>query len=286
MIKDFQQFDLYGKQTFVKAVIKPPFKLIAKMHNEACFFYVISGCAEVITPTKRVTATEREGLVMQCGNYLNEYLTTAQMGDCEAIAIHLHLDVLKMIYDKEFPDFLLNVKKITPIGCDKLTTSKLLESYITSLQFYFDNPALVSEELLKIKLKELILLLAKTDNAEAIQSLVAGLFTKAEIDFKEVVETNLYNNFTLEELAALCSLSLSSFKREFVKYYSLSPAKYIKKRKLERAAKLLKSTVLRISDVAYDCGFSDLAHFSRSFQKAYDTSPSDFRLNEKDKPLS
>lgn len=286
MIKNFQQFDLYGKQTFVKAVIEPPFKLIAKMQNEACFFYVISGCTEVITPTQRVIASENEGLVMQCGNYLNEYLTTSKMEQCEAIAVHLHLDVLKMIYDKEFPDFLLNVKKITPISCDKLTASRLLESYITSLQFYFDNPALVSEELLKIKLKELILLLAKTDNAETIQSLIAGLFTKTEIDFKEVMEANIYNNFTLEELAALCNLSLSSFKRAFVKYYSSSPAKYIKKRKLEQAAKLLESTTLRISDIAYDCGFTDLAHFSRSFQKAYETSPSDFRLSQKDKPLT
>ena len=277
MIKEYRQFDLYGKQTFVKAVIAPPFRLTAKMENEACFFYVIAGSSDVITPTKRITTKASEGIVLQCGNSLNEYLKNSEGNFCEAVAIHLHEDVLKMIYDKEFPDFLLNVKRITPVNFNKVKASALLKNYINSLTFYFDNPELVSEEILKIKLKELLILLAKTDNAEAIQSLMAGMFTKSEIDFKEVVEANVYNNFNLDELAALTHLSLSTFKREFVKHYGSSPAKYIKRRKLQRAGKLLKSTQLRVSDIAFDCGFVDLAHFSKSFLKEFNYSPSDFR---------
>ena len=279
MIKEFQQFALFGKTTFVKAIIEPPFRMVAEMNNEACFYYVLTGCAQVISNTQTMSAASEEGLVMKCGNYLNEYLKTSEGDYCEAIAVHLHRDVLKMIYDKEFPDFLLNVKKIRPISMEKLPASQLLGNYIESLQFYFENPSLVSEELLKIKLKELILLLAKTDSAEAIQSLIAGLFSASEVSFKAVIEANLYNNLSLEELAVLNNLSLSSFKRAFLKHYDDSPARYIKKRKLSKAAKMLKSTSLRISDIAYDCGFVDLAHFSKSFQKSYGSSPSDFRLD-------
>ena len=82
---------------------------------------------------------------------------------------------------------------------------------------------------------------------------------------------------SIEELATLANLSLSSFKRSFQKHYATSPAKYIRQRKLEKAAKLLKSTSLRISQIGYDCGFVDLAHFSKTFQKAYGVSPSDYR---------
>jgi len=280
MIKDIQQFDLFGKMTFVKAVVAPPFRLMVNMQNEACFYYIIAGCADVITPTQKITMNTSEGLVMQCGNYLNDILQSTDFEYCEAIAVHFHEDVLKMLYDKEFPDFLLNVKKITPVNYDKVKASKLLQNYISSLQFYFENPELVSEEILKIKVKELLILLAKTDNAAMIQSLLGGLFTKSEIDFKEVIEANLYNNFTIEALALLTNLSLSSFKREFVKHYDSSPAKYIKQRKLQRAAKLLRSTTLRVSDIAFDCGFTDLAHFSKSFQKAYQNSPTGYRLKE------
>lgn len=279
MIKAYQQFDLFGKRTFEKAIIEPPFRLNAEMPNEACFYYVVKGCAEVIMPTQKIAANTDEGVVMQCGNYLNDYLTSQNMEYCEAIAIHFYPEVLKTLYDKELPSFLLQIGKVKPLGYQKIKSATLIKNYIESLQFYFDNPELVSDELLKLKLKELILLLAKTDNMQTIQTLIARLFTKAEIDFKEVIEANLYNNLNQKELAALTHLSLSSFKREFAKHYQTSPAKYIKQRRLEQAAKLLKATDLRVSDVAFDCGFVDLAHFSKSFQKAYDSSPTDFRLN-------
>ncbi len=279
MIKAYQQFDLYGRKIFEKAIIEPPFRIMAEMPNEACFYYVLTGCANVYTPLEKLTTMSEEGMVMQCGNYLNEYISSSDIQYCEAIAVHLYPEVLKMIYDKEFPDFLLSVKEIKPVKYAKLAASTLLKSYIENLQFYFDNPALVSEELLKLKLKELILLLAKTDNAAMVQALISGIYSQSDIDFKEIIEANLYNRLTLEDLAGLTNLSLSSFKREFVKQYGNSPAKYIRERKLERAAKMLKGTDLRISDIAYDCGFTELAHFSRTFQKTYGLAPSDYRLN-------
>ncbi len=277
MIRDHQQFELFNRKVFEKAIVKPPFRLIAAMPNEACFYYILSGCTTVVTATERVAIPQADGLVLQCGNYLCEFLVDQEVEYCEAIAIHLYPEVLKTIYDKELPNFLLEVDKIQPVPYQKIPSSTLLKNYIDSLLFYFDHPELVSDELLKIKLKELILLLAKTDNAKIIQSLLDRLFSRSAIDFKAVIEANLYNNYSLEELAALSCLSLSSFKREFVKHYSTSPAKYIRGRKLEKAVQLLKGTSLRISDIAFDCGFTDLAHFSKLFQKVYGLAPSTFR---------
>ena len=279
MIKAYQQFDLWGKKIFEKAIIEPPFRIAARMPNEACFYYVVRGDAKVFAPTETIRRQADEGLVMQCGNYLNDYLADEEGDYCEAIAVHFYPEVLKMIYDKELPDFLLQVKKVKPFGYQRVKATTLIKNYIDNLQFYFDNPELVSDELLKLKLKELILLLAKTNDSEALYNLLSSLFSEQEFSFKEVVEANIYNNLSLEELAALTHLSLSSFKRAFAKHYQEPPAKYIKKRKLQKAAKLLKGTSLRISDVAFDCGFVDLAHFSRSFQKEYGFSPSNYRLD-------
>ena len=66
------------------------------------------------------------------------------------------------------------------------------------------------------------------------------------------------------------------------KHYNSSPARYIRQRRVEQAAQLLRSTSLRISDIAFDCGFADLAHFSKTFQKNYGQSPTAFRLNQLD----
>lgn len=285
MIKAYQQFELLGKKTFEKAVVKPPFRLIAEMPNEACFYYVVSGEAGVLLPTERVDLAAAEGLVLRCGNYLNDYLQSSQYEECEAIAIHLYPEVLKALYDQDFPDFLLDANEIQPLQYDRVRGSALLTNYIESLQFYFANPEMVSDELLKLKLKELILLLARTDNAATIRQLVAGLFSTTSYDFRAVIEANIYKNLSLEELATLTSLSLSSFKREFKRHYDEAPARYLRRQRLEKASKLLRGTDMRISDIAFECGFSDLAHFSRTFQKMYQQSPTEYRLNQIDKSL-
>ena len=50
--------------------------------------------------------------------------------------------------------------------------------------------------------------------------------------------------------------------------------------RLEHAAQLLTSCAqgeLRVSEIAYRCGFSDAAHFSRSFRASFGTTPSECR---------
>lgn len=278
MITKHQQFDLFGKKTFEKAEAKPPFKFVYQMPNEACFFYIIQGGSAILAPSENVMLSTEEGVVMQCGNYLAEMFSGNESEYCVAIAIHLYPETLKMIYDKEFPDFLMQMEKVKPLVMEKHKSSELLKNYINSLEFYFENPSLISEELLKLKIKELLLLLARTSDGAVVRTLINSLFTPMEVDFKEVIEANLYNNLSVDELATLSNLSLSSFKRAFTKHYTISPAKYIRKRKLEKAAKLLKGTDLRISAICYDCGFADLAHFSKTFQKEYTLSPSEYRL--------
>lgn len=279
MIKDYRQFDLLNKKVFEKVVLQPPFRFQTSMPDDACFYYLVGGSASVITPTESFVTETEEGVVLKCGNYLNDYLSSVNHEFCEAIAIHFYPEVLKMIYEKEFPDFLMEVTQMEPARYDHVKASALMKQYIDSLQFYFDNPALVNDELLKLKLKELILLLAKTDNVDTVKSLINGMFSRAELNLKEIVEANVYQTVSLEELAFLCSLSLSSFKREFLKYYDCPPATYLRRRKMEKAAKLLKGTSLRVTDIAFDCGFNDLAHFSKVFQKEYGISPSEYKLD-------
>lgn len=281
MIKSYKNFTLWGKEIFVKAEIVPPFRHIVEMHDEACFYYVIDGGSMVLSPTGRYDMKHSDGVVLHCGKYLNEYFSSVTSDSCIAIAAHLHSDVLKMLYDQEFPEFLISVHNIKPISIDPVKSSALVTSYIENLQFYFDNPELVSDELIKLKLKELILLLAKTDNVTIIKSLLQGIYSSESIEFKEIIEANIYNGLTLDELAGLASMSKSTFKRTFAKHYSDSPAKYIRKKRLKKAAQLLKASSKRISDVAYDVGFKDLAHFSKSFNQEYRTSPSSYRDNQK-----
>ncbi|WP_410478174.1 helix-turn-helix transcriptional regulator [Pedobacter aquatilis] len=98
--------------------------------------------------------------------------------------------------------------------------------------------------------------------------------------FRQVIDAHIYSNITIEELADHCNLSLSSFKREFAKNYNETPANYIKNRRLEKLAELLTASNNRINTIAFECGFNDLANFTRSFHIKYGVTPSQYRLDQ------
>jgi len=130
-----------------------------------------------------------------------------------------------------------------------------------------------------LKLKEIVLLLSQTKNARSIQLILSQLFSPTTYTFKQIIEANLFSQLTIEELAQQNNLSISSFKREFAKLYNDTPASYLKNKKLEKAAELLLISDERITDIAINCGFNDLANFSKSFLDKYNVTPTNYRLN-------
>ena len=105
------------------------------------------------------------------------------------------------------------------------------------------------------------------------------MFSPIEYDFKKTIENNLYTNLSISELAHLCSMSLSTFKRKFKATFSESPKQYLLKKKMEKARQLLQIKENRIIDVAFDCGFDSLSAFNRNFKTYFGQPPSVFRAN-------
>jgi AraC-like DNA-binding protein len=185
------------------------------------------------------------------------------------------------VYDRELPLLLKAPQKtISNKSAEIINNDYLIHKYIEGLLFYFNNPALVNDDVLILKLKEIILLLSQTRNAAAIQAILSQLFSPGTYAFKQIIEAHLFSQLSVEELAGLTHLSLSSFKREFAKLYNDTPANYIKTKKLEKAAELLAASNQRITDIALECGFSDLASFTKSFHDKYNTTPTTYRLNQ------
>ena len=281
MILEHKSLELFGKQLFEKAVVKPPLSLPTPMENEACFIFVLEGSAEVLSATDLVSIKAQEAVLLKCGNYIGKLGLQGQKSNYHAMVIHLLPEVLKELYKTETPDFLKSDVAGDPEReLPTIKGDKLLIKYIDSILFYFENPSLATEELLILKIKELFMLLMHTKNAPDVKRVLSKLFSPQSYSIREVVEAHLYDDISVSELAQLSNHSLSSFKRKFKLIYKESTAGYLKKKKLEKAAELILKTDESIGKICYDCGFNDVAHFSRSFRKQFNCSPSEYRMSQ------
>lgn len=281
-----KKYDLFGKMLFERATIIPPFKKVNMLSNEACFLHIIEGEYTAVSETSLLKVVPKESVLLKCGHYLSLMPGSPHSKKYETLAVHFHPDTLRSIYHNDIPGFLKNPNAGKPgVGMAKVAHDVLFQKYVESLVFYFENPALVNEDLLILKLKELILLLSQTKDAPLVHQILADLFSPDTYSFKEVVDAHIFSNITVTELAQLTNLSVSSFKRKFQKIYLESPAAYLKTKKLEKAAELLQITDRPINDIALDCGFNSLAHFSKSFQEKYNNAPTKYRLSQKYKSL-
>jgi AraC-like DNA-binding protein len=279
MVIKHQHFEILRKTVLERLIFNPPLKADATMHNEACFLYAVKGNSRLYSATHKEDLKSNEGVVMKCGTYLNNWKKSDANEPFEAIAIHFYPEVMKLVYDDEIPDFLRSEKEFKTVPIEKVKLDHLLESYMENMLFYFENPSLINDELIKLKVKELILLLVKSDESGQILNILKDLFNPEKYEFKDIINSNIYEDLSVDDLAFLTGLSLSSFKRKFKELYNESPARYVKNKRLAKAAELLSSTDMQISEICYNTGFSDPTHFTKSFSEKYKVSPTEYRAN-------
>ncbi|MFT4153339.1 helix-turn-helix transcriptional regulator [Parafilimonas sp.] len=86
---------------------------------------------------------------------------------------------------------------------------------------------------------------------------------------QRIMQDNFCFNLTPEQYAKLCNRSLSAFKRDFQKLYHTTPGKWLPEKKLHHATQLLKQGRKTISEAAFESGFENISHFSRSFKENF-----------------
>lgn len=82
---------------------------------------------------------------------------------------------------------------------------------------------------------------------------------------------------SIRELAEICHLSESGFRKMFWAYAGRSPSQYRIDRQIDQAQRLLQSEVVSVEEVAHAVGISDVNYFSRLFHKKTGHTPSQVR---------
>lgn len=147
-----------------------------------------------------------------------------------------------------------------------------LSGLFKSLEMYFDAQEYPSEMLMESKLKEAVLTLLQLR-----PDLAPVLFDCAEpwkVDLREFMNRNYASDLDLQGFAHYTGRSLSAFKKDFEQQFQTSPMKWIVRRRLDEAKRLIEQEKERPLDVYLRVGFKNLSHFSTAYKREFGYPPS------------
>ena len=95
----------------------------------------------------------------------------------------------------------------------------------------------------------------------------------------EIMEANTEDPLSTREIAASVNISLRELERQFRRWLDVTPGRYYRDLRLDKARTMLLHSTSSITEVAFSCGFSSVASFSRSYKAKFGHSPSAGRSN-------
>lgn len=82
-----------------------------------------------------------------------------------------------------------------------------------------------------------------------------------------------------KDLADVCKMSETHFRRVFEEYVNMAPMDYLNLVRIQKACELMKKSNDSMDVIAVKCGFTTTSTFNRNFKKFLDTSPYQWKIN-------
>ena len=153
-----------------------------------------------------------------------------------------------------------------------------MDAFMNSMLPHFRNERSMDPRLVDLKLRELLLNIAgEPRNAAFVASFQAMMRSRGMDRMRRIMEDNYCYNLSLEAYGRMCGRSLSAFKRDFQQLFKAPPGRWLREQRLRRAKLLLSAGDLQVSEVAFQCGFENLSHFSKAFKEEFGHSPTELK---------
>ena len=234
------------------------------------FSFLQVGKKQVHFADTSMAVNSQQSLLLKKGNWLwTELLDTEAIYFCK----------LFFFSEKKLTDFLIKyTNNVKPYKEDVpyfvIENDDYIASFINSLSSKTFLIHSYSDALLVLKFEEIMLYLLNKYGNE-FEFYLYSLISKEVSPFKNIVESNVNSNLKLEEIAFLCNMSLSTFKRHFTSVYNEAPGKWLQDKRLQKAKELLQAGDLKASDIYLDIGYNNLSNFSIAFKNKFGVSPTD-----------
>ena len=141
---------------------------------------------------------------------------------------------------------------------------------------YYDSSKLPDDIILYSRILELIYNIHSDCRHIQAKKKKTNANTKLIDEAIKFIETNFNSELTLDTIAQHISLSPIHFHNKFKAVTGKTPHQFLNEIRLNRAKKLLVSTNMKLSQIAYECGFSSQAYFNYVFKKHMNMTPREY----------
>lgn len=230
---------------------------------------VYSGKKILHTQNKDVEVCAGEAFFLAKGEYIMSEIIEGEEYSCLLIFFDEYF-MAKMFSEGIFQNQKTTKNKIEPFFKVPLTTH--LKNSADSLKLFVNDKPKYADEILELKLKEIITLVAGGVHGEDfIRFLKASIYAKN--DLMLFMNDNFTQDLELSEFARLSGRSLSAFKKEFKEIFNETPMKWILQKRVEKAKFLIQNLNYDIAFAAYSAGFKSHSHFCKLHKQLYGKSP-------------
>lgn len=94
------------------------------------------------------------------------------------------------------------------------------------------------------------------------------------------IHTHYGEDLDTADIAQSTNISVSECLRCFHNTIHTTPIQYLKQYRIQRAARLLATTELKIVDIGLQCGFQEMSYFAKIFRQIMGCTPREYRRNE------
>lgn len=246
--------------------------------NTNCISLLIRGKKHVITADQQFCYDNTSCLLFKTGNYLSTEISTDGK-PYHSILIFFNDNAFRYFKHKYLHLLKGDKKTYSNRSYHFFETDRYIEGFKMAARAALEKQKTFSLSMQMLKFEEIMLHLLEQYGRIVTDFFDHGQLSNGVTSFKNIVETNLLNNISIDELAFLCAMSKSTFKRTFVEVYGKSPGQWHKEKRLDHSAFLLKVKKRNPSEVYQEVGFSNLSGFIQSFKKKFGLTPKQYQLN-------
>lgn len=257
-LENFQSVQIFDYRSS-KEIIKQQIIL-----NQHTFSFLIEGNKDVVFDNSKLSIDNSKLLIMKSGNCLMTEKLSEIRNYRSVLLFFTSETLLKFIRKNELnPTKLKDFKSVY-----SFEYNEFIKRFVNSLLDISILSKDVQKKLLEVKFEEIMLYLIAIHGTDFFYALTEKSSDISQ-KFIQTVETNWMSKLTLKELAFLCNMSISTFKREFEKHYTESPIKWFQNKRLEYAHHLLYLQKKNASEIYFEVGFESLSSFIQAYKSKY-----------------